>query len=203
VVKSHYFKKMQTQFSTYFTLGLQHIADPKAYDHIVFIIALCAIYRLVEWRKVAILVTAFTIGHCITLALAALKIVTPQYDVVEKLIPITIAITAIYNVLRKDNADSSTTFSKGINVNYAFALLFGLIHGLGFSNFFRELLGTETNVVQPLLAFNLGIEAGQLTIVACILIASYLAFNVFKISQTAWTQFISGAAFGIAMTLLV
>jgi HupE / UreJ protein len=194
---------MQTQFSTYFTLGLHHIADPKAYDHIVFIIALCAIYRLSEWRKVAILVTAFTIGHCITLALAALKFVTPQYDVVEKLIPITIAITAIYNVLRKDNADALTTFSKGINVNYAFALIFGLIHGLGFSNFFRELLGTEMAIVQPLLAFNIGIEAGQLSIVACILVASYLAFNVFKISQQAWTQFISGAAFGIAVTLLV
>jgi hypothetical protein len=194
---------MQTQFSTYFTLGLHHIADPKAYDHIVFIIALCAIYRLSEWRKVAILVTAFTIGHCITLALAALKIVTPQYDVVEKLIPVTIAITAIYNVLRKDNVDSLTTFSKGINVNYAFALLFGLIHGLGFSNFFRELLGTESDVVKPLLAFNVGIEAGQLSIVACILVSSYLAFNVFKISQQAWTQFISGAAFGIAVTLLV
>jgi HupE / UreJ protein len=194
---------MQTQFSTYFTLGLHHIADPKAYDHIVFIIALCAIYRLLEWRKVAILVTAFTIGHCITLALAALKIVTPQYDVVEKLIPITIAITAIYNVLRKGNGESLAIFSKGINVNYAFALLFGLIHGLGFSNFFRELLGTETDVVQPLLAFNVGIEAGQLSIVACILAASYLAFNVFKISQPAWTQFISGAAFGIAVTLLV
>jgi hypothetical protein len=194
---------MQTQFSTYFTLGLHHIADPKAYDHIVFIIALCAIYRLSEWRKVAILVTAFTIGHCITLALAALKIVTPQYDVVEKLIPVTIAITAIYNVLRKDNVDSLTTFSKGINVNYAFALLFGLIHGLGFSNFFRQLLGTESDVVKPLLAFNVGIEAGQLSIVACILVSSYLAFNVFKISQQAWTQFISGAAFGIAVTLLV
>jgi HupE / UreJ protein len=194
---------MQTQFSTYFTLGLHHIADPKAYDHIVFIIALCAIYRLSEWRKVAILVTAFTIGHCITLALAALKIVTPQYDVVEKLIPITIAITAIYNVLRKENGESLATFSKGINVNYAFALLFGLIHGLGFSNFFRELLGTETDVVQPLLAFNVGIEAGQLSIVACVLAASYFAFNVFKISQQAWTQFISGAAFGIAVTLLV
>jgi HupE / UreJ protein len=194
---------MQSQFSTYFTLGLQHIADPKAYDHIVFIIALCAIYRLTEWRKVAALVTAFTIGHCMTLALAALKIVTPQYNLVEKLIPITIALTAIDNVMRNKNGESLATFSKGINLNYVFALVFGLIHGLGFSNFFRELLGTETDVVQPLLAFNIGIEAGQLTIVTCILITSYLAFNVFKISQQAWTQFISGAAFGIAMTLLI
>jgi HupE / UreJ protein len=195
---------MQSQFSTYITLGFQHIADPKAYDHIVFIIALCAIYRLTEWRKVAVLVTAFTIGHSITLALAALKIVTPQYNIVEKLIPITIAITAIYNVIKKVNIEKeNTVFSSSINTNYLFALLFGLIHGLGFSNFFRELLGNEADVVQPLLAFNLGIESGQLLIVGCILIASYLAFNVFKISQQSWTQFISGAAFGIAVTLLL
>jgi HupE / UreJ protein len=196
---------MQSQFSTYFTLGLQHITDPKGYDHIVFIIALCAIYRLIEWRKVALLVTAFTIGHSITLALAALKIVTPQYNLVEKLIPITIALTAIFNVLKKDNSNISenTTFSKNLIINYLLALFFGLIHGLGFSNFFRELLGNEAEIVKPLFAFNIGIEAGQLSIVAVILIASFLAFNLFKISQKAWTQFISGAAFGIAVTLLI
>lgn len=194
---------MQSLFSTYFSLGLHHIADPKAYDHIVFIIALCAVYKLTEWRKVALLVTAFTVGHSITLALAALKIVTPQYDIVEMLIPVTIAITAIYNVLKKDRGEDLRTFSKNIAWNYLFALFFGLIHGLGFSNYFRELLGNEADIVQPLLAFNLGIEGGQLLIVAFILVASFLAFNVFKISQRAWTQFVSGAAFGIAVTLLL
>lgn len=193
---------MESLFSTYFSLGLHHIADPKAYDHIIFIIALCAIYRLSEWKKVAILVTAFTIGHSITLALAALKIVTPQYEIVEMLIPITIAITAIYNVTKKENKDDSSIFSKNIAWNYLFALLFGLIHGLGFSNYFRELLGNEANILQPLLAFNLGIEGGQLLIVASILIASYLFLEVLKVSQRAWTLFISGAAFGISITLL-
>ena len=194
---------MQTQFSTYFSLGLHHIADPKAYDHIVFIIALCAIYRLTEWRRVVVLVTAFTIGHSITLALAALKMVTPQYDLIEMLIPITICITAIYNVVKPESADMLKTFSKSVNLNYFFALFFGLIHGLGFSNYFKELLGNEANIVQPLFAFNIGIEAGQLMIVGGILIASFLAFNVFKISQKAWTQFVSGAAFGIVVTLLI
>jgi HupE / UreJ protein len=194
---------MQTQFSTYFSLGLHHIADPKAYDHIVFIIALCAIYRLTEWRRVAVLVTAFTIGHSITLALAALRVVTPQYNIVEILIPITICVTALYNVIKKDNSADIGTFSRSIRINYLFALFFGLIHGLGFSNYFRELLGNEVDIVQPLFAFNVGIEAGQLTIVAFILLASFFAFNVFKISQRAWTQFISGAAFGIAVTLLL
>ncbi len=194
---------MQSQFSTYFTLGLDHITDPQGYDHIIFIIALCAIYRLSEWRKVAVLVTAFTIGHSITLALAALHIVTPQYNIVEKLIPITIMATAMYNVWKNKTSDTeATTFSKSLNINYLFALIFGLIHGLGFSGYFRELLGFETDILSPLFAFNIGIEAGQLSIVAVILLVSFLAFNVFKISQQAWTQFISGAAFGIAVTLL-
>ncbi len=194
---------MQSQFSTYFSLGLHHIADPKAYDHIVFIIALCAIYRLAEWRRVVVLVTAFTIGHSITLAMAALKMVTPQYNIVEMLIPITICITAIYNVVKPDNTDITQMFSKSVNINYFFALFFGLIHGLGFSNYFKELLGNEADIIQPLFAFNVGIEAGQLTIVTFILVVSFLAFNVFKISQRSWTQFISGAAFGIAVTLLI
>lgn len=194
---------MESQFSTFFSLGLHHIADPQAYDHIIFIVALCAIYRLVEWRRVAVLVTAFTIGHSITLALAALKLVTPQYQLVEMLIPITICITAIYNVLKPDNPDVTKVFSRSVNINYLFAVFFGLIHGLGFSNYFRELLGNEADIIQPLFAFNVGIEAGQLTIVAVILGASFLAFNVFKVSQRSWTQFISGAAFGIAVTLLI
>ncbi len=195
---------MQSQFTTYFTLGLDHITDTQGYDHIVFIIALCAIYRLSEWRKVAILVTAFTIGHSITLALAALKIVTPQYNIVEKLIPLTIMATAVYNVWKNKTSDTEKmTFSKALNINYLFALIFGLIHGLGFSNYFRELLGTESDILAPLFAFNIGIEAGQLSIVAIILMVSFLAFNVFKISQQSWTQFISGAAFGIAVTLFL
>ena len=195
---------MQSQFTTYFTLGLDHITDTQGYDHIVFIIALCAIYRLSEWRKVAILVTAFTIGHSITLALAALKIVTPQYNIVEKLIPLTIMATAVYNVWKNKTSNTEKmTFSKALNINYLFALIFGLIHGLGFSNYFRELLGTESDILAPLFAFNIGIEAGQLSIVAIILMVSFLAFNVFKISQQSWTQFISGAAFGIAVTLFL
>lgn len=195
---------MQSQFSTYFTLGLDHITDPKGYDHIIFIIALCAIYRLSEWRKVAVLVTAFTMGHSITLALAALQIVTPQYNIVEKLIPMTILATAVYNVWKNKTSDrTETTFSKSLNINYLFALFFGLIHGLGFSNYFRELLGTESDILAPLFAFNIGIEAGQLSIVAVILCVSFLAFNILKISQQSWTQFISGAVFGIAITLLL
>ena len=183
-------------------MGFHHIADPKAYDHIVFIIALCAVYKVEEWRRILILVTAFTLGHSLTLALASLKIVTPNYDIVEKLIPITIMITACWNVVKKPiEAENTATFAKNIRLNYVFALLFGLIHGLGFSNFFLSIEAGEA--VMPLLAFNVGLEIGQLLIVSVMLLASLLAFQFFKVLQKSWTLFVSGAAFGIAATILL
>lgn len=193
---------METQFNAYLQMGFHHIADPKAYDHIVFIIALCAVYKVEEWRRILILVTAFTLGHSLTLALASLKIVTPNYDIVEKLIPITIMITACWNVVKKPiEAENTATFAKNIRLNYVFALLFGLIHGLGFSNFFLSIEAGEA--VMPLLAFNVGLEIGQLLIVSVILLASLLAFQFFKVLQKSWTLFVSGAAFGIAATILL
>ncbi len=193
---------METQFNAYLQMGFHHIADPKAYDHIVFIIALCAVYRIEEWRRILILVTAFTLGHSLTLALASLKIVTPNYEIVEKLIPITIMITALWNVMKQQTAnDDLRTFAKNIRLNYVFALLFGLIHGLGFSNYFLSIEAGEA--VKSLLAFNIGIELGQLLIVSVILLASLLAFRLFNVLQRSWTLFISGAAFGIAATILL
>ena len=196
---------MKSLFETYLTLGFEHIADPQAYDHIVFIIALCAIYRIAEWKKVAILVTAFTVGHSLTLALAALDLIKINRDLIEFLIPLTILITSLYNVAKplEKEQEGVSLFSKSINVNYFFALFFGLIHGMGFSNFFKSLLGQESSIVAPLFAFNVGIELGQLIIVAFLLLASYLALSVFKLSQKSWNQFISGAAAGIAITLMI
>ena len=195
---------MLSLFSTYMELGFKHISDPKAYDHIVFIIALCAIYRLSEWKKVAILVTAFTIGHSITLALAALEIITFPGDVIEKLIPVTIILTCLYNVIdKKETAEDDSIFNRQLSINYLFALFFGLIHGMGFSNFFRSLHGDESSIVKPLFAFNVGLELGQLLIVAAILVMAYLVLDVFKAKQREWNLFVSGAAAGIAITLLM
>jgi len=196
---------MQSVFSTFLELGFEHILDPQGYDHILFVIALCAIYKLSEWRKVAILVTAFTLGHSITLALAALDIIKFSPAVIEFLIPVTIFITAVYNVIRKpSDLDDTATFSAKVNLNYAFAAFFGLIHGMGFSNFFKSSImpGEEGMLVRQLFAFNLGVELGQLVIVAFILVASFMAFNVFKVKQREWTLFISGAAAGVAITLM-
>src|SRR5687767_4476855 len=134
-------------FWLYFDLGKDHIADLEGYDHILFIAALCLGYLPGEWKKILILVTAFTVGHSITLALSALKIINVSTELVEFLIPITIIITAITN-LRKKDLEKTRRFSAV----YFYAVFFGLIHGLGFSNYLKSLLGKDTNIVNQLLA---------------------------------------------------
>lgn len=182
-------------FGSYFTLGLEHISDLRAYDHIVFLIALVAIYTFQDWKKVLWLVTAFTVGHSVTLALAALGWIPVNVALIEFLIPVTILITGLYNIVKKDHTN--------IRVKYAIALFFGLIHGMGFSNFFRSLLGTKTDITIPLLAFNLGVEAGQIIIVVAALILSYLVVTRMRwLNRRDWTVFLSGTAVGISLILM-
>lgn len=189
---------MQSDFATYLQLGFQHIADLSGYDHILFIVALCAIYTLAQWKRVAILVTAFTIGHSLTLALAALNVVRLPQDLIEFLIPVTIMLTALYNVFGAQRQDQGV-----IRLNYLLALVFGLIHGMGFSNFFRSLLmpDEQGQLVRQLLAFNIGVELGQLAIVAVILAIAYVAMSVLRAPKREWTLFLSGGAFGLALVM--
>ncbi len=195
---------MQSEFQTYMELGFEHIADLAGYDHILFIVALCAIYQISEWRKVGILVTAFTLGHSLTLALAALDVIRVSAAWIEFLIPVTIFLTALYNtVIHKLGNEQEGTFSKKLNLNYLFALLFGLIHGMGFSNFFRSMLmpGEEGSLVRQLLAFNIGVELGQLAIVAVILLLAFIGMKLLRIPQRDWNLFISGMAAGPALIM--
>jgi hypothetical protein len=185
------------QFQLYFQLGMEHIADLNAFDHILFILALCVIYQWNDWKKIIILVTAFTVGHSITLALATLDLIRFDEAMIEFLIPITIMITAAYNILRP------TPPSKGMNINYLFALFFGLIHGMGFSNYLRSLLGKEASIFQPLLAFNLGLEAGQLIIVLIYVVVAALLVQIFKLKRRDLTLVISSIVLGMAFMLLL
>jgi len=197
---------MESIFRTFLTLGFEHISDINAYDHILFLVALCAIYRLSEWKKVLILVTAFTIGHSITLALAALNIISFSTKIVEFLIPVTILLTSLFNVWKRDKRETSgRLFSKKINITYLLALFFGTIHGMGFSNFLRSTImpGEEDTFLTQLFAFNVGVELGQLMIVAFILGASFLALNILKVKQREWNLFVSGAAAGVALILMM
>lgn len=191
-----------SDFQLYLQLGLEHIADLAAYDHILFIVALCAVYQLKDWKAVLILVTAFTIGHSVTLALSTLDYVIVRSDIIEFLIPVTIFVTALFNVAArpKKRLDDKPPM---LRQKYGIALFFGLIHGMGFSNYLKELLGAEESIVTPLLAFNIGLEIGQLIIVAAILALGFLVVTIFRLFKPReWALFISGAAAGISLILM-
>lgn len=188
-----------TQFQLYFDLGKDHILDYKnGYDHLLFVIALTAIYLMRDWKQVLILVTAFTIGHSITLALATLEIVTIKAELIEFLIPLTIFITAATNIFRNEDSLGGAS----IQINYIYALSFGLIHGLGFSNYLRSILGRDKDLVVQLLAFNLGLELGQLIIVAIFLVTSFILVDLFTVDRRDWRLVISSAVAGVALILI-
>jgi len=186
-----------SDFSLYFQLGLQHICDWQGYDHILFVTVLCGIYQLADWRKVLVLVTAFTIGHSVTLALSVFNILHINTSLIEFLIPVTIVITALNNILKRN------TSPKTINLTYFLALFFGLIHGLGFSSYLKSLLGKSTNIVEQLFAFNIGLECGQVIIVISVLLLSFLLIKTFKIKAVDWSFFLSSAIFGIALMMCI
>ena len=190
-----------SDFEIYLPLGFQHITNIQGYDHILFVIALCAVYRLKDWKKIALLVTAFTIGHSITLALATLNLISYSTKLIELLIPMTIVLTCLINFFHK-----STTYSLDVEkpsfFRYPVAMIFGLIHGMGFSNYLKSLLGTEQSIWQPLLAFNIGLEFGQLVIVVIVLIISSLLLDIFRVKKHNWNLILSGIVLGIALTLI-
>lgn len=186
-----------SEFQIYLQLGFDHISDLNAYDHIVFIIALCAAYPLNRWRSVIVLVTAFTIGHSVTLALATLRIILVPTDLVETLILLTILATCLMNVLRPLEG------RIGRKTSYGLALFFGLIHGLGFSNYLRALLGMEESIIVPLLSFNIGLEVGQLMIVAIFAAAAFVFLRLLGTPHRQWNLFVSGAAAGVSAMLLL
>ncbi len=173
----------------YFSLGWHHIISISALDHQLFILALCAIYLLNDWQKVLVLVTAFTLGHSITLALSVYSIVHINDKLVEFLIPCTIIITSIFNFFAKKIG------TKNIQLNYFFALFFGLIHGLGFANTIRFLLAKDQRIGWSLFGFNVGLEAGQVIVVTIILLLSYIIVNIFKLKQPWWIYALSSITF--------
>jgi hypothetical protein len=187
-----------SEFELYFELGKDHILDyAHGYDHILFVVALCAIYLMRDWKKLLVLITAFTIGHSITLALATLKIIVVNAALIEFLIPLTIFITAFSNIFRSTEVTDRTTY-----VNYGYALFFGLIHGMGFSNYLQSILGRNRNIVSPLFAFNLGLEVGQIIIVSIFLVISFILVDLFTLNRRDWKLVLSSAIAGIALVLM-
>jgi len=187
------------EFQLYFGLGKDHILDyANGYDHILFVLSLCAIYVVGDWKRILLLVTAFTIGHSITLALATLQIISVNSSIVEFLIPLTILFTCVTNLFKKE-----TKYTKGgIQVNYLLALFFGLIHGMGFSNYLRALLGKNQSILSQLLAFNLGLEFGQIVIVGVFMIVCFILVDLLRVERRDWKMVLSSAIAGIAFVLI-
>jgi hypothetical protein len=187
-----------SEFELYFMLGKDHILDYKnGYDHILFVVALCALYLVRDWKKLLLLITAFTIGHSITLALATLKVISINQSLIEFLIPLTILITAVSNIFRTTEISDRTTY-----INYGYALFFGLIHGLGFSNYLRTILGKDRSIITQLFAFNIGLEVGQIIIVGIFMFLALILVDLFTVNRRDWKLVISSVIAGMALLLL-
>jgi hypothetical protein len=181
----------------YFDLGWQHIISWGALDHILFIATLAAIYILKDWKKILILITAFTVGHSLTLALSSYDILRFSDKWVEFLIPCTIIFTALFNIFLKD-------FSrKSLRINYFFALFFGLIHGMGFANSIRFMLARDQKIALPLLSFNIGLEVGQMIIVTIILVICYLVISILNLPRKLWVLSLSVISFAVALKMAI
>lgn len=181
----------------YFKEGWQHIISLNALDHQLFIITLAAIYLINNWKQVLILVTAFTIGHSITLVLSVYEILNVNQKLIEFLIPCTIIVTAIFNFTRKNLE------TKKVQLNYFFAFFFGLFHGLGFANVIRFMMAKNQSMGWSLFGFNAGLEAGQILIVAIILLGSYLVINKAGINRQWWIYGLSGLALILSLKFAI
>jgi hypothetical protein len=186
------------EFWMYTQIGFNHIANLSGMDHILFVAALCIRYQFSDWKKWLILITAFTIGHSITLVLSVFNYLDFSTNWIEFLIPVTILITSISNMFVK-----KFSFNTRFPVIYFFALFFGLIHGLGFSFYLKSLLGLQQNIAPALLAFNLGLEIGQILIVMAILVISFIFVTLLKASRRDFILIVSGGILALSLQMAI
>jgi hypothetical protein len=189
-----------SQFWIYFQIGLKHVLDINAYDHVLFLIALTVPYLFKDWKRIFLLVSLFTIGHTLALILSVYGIITIKVNIVEFLIPITILITALYHLFTA----GKTSKNDGVNLVFFITLFFGIIHGLGFSNYFKTILGGfATSKLLPLGEFALGIEAAQLVVVFVVLVISYIVQTVFRFSKRDWALVMSAFIIGVVIPMII
>ena len=189
-----------SQFWIYFQIGLKHVLDIHAYDHVLFLIALTVPYTFKDWKRILLLVSVFTIGHTLALILSVFGIIAVKVNIVEFLIPITILITALYHLFTAGKA----TKNDGLNLVFFVTLFFGIIHGLGFSNYFKTILGgTATSKLLPLGEFALGIEVAQIIVVFVVLIISYIVQTVFRFSKRDWALVMSAFIIGVVIPMII
>lgn len=189
-----------SEFWIYFQIGLKHVLDIHAYDHVLFLIALTTPYAFKDWKRILLLVTVFTVGHTVALLLSVFGIIAVKASLVEFLIPVTILITAFFNLFTAGKASKN----ESVNLVFFLTLFFGIIHGLGFSNYFKTILGgTASSKLVPLLEFALGIEAAQLIVVFVVLVISYIVQTVFRFSKRDWALVMSAFVIGVVIPMIV
>uniref|UniRef100_UPI00404A91D5 HupE/UreJ family protein n=1 Tax=Flavobacterium sp. TaxID=239 RepID=UPI00404A91D5 len=189
-----------SQFWLYFKLGLDHVLDIHAYDHVMFLIALMVPYAFKDWKRVFLLVSLFTIGHSLTLFLSVFGVIAINASYVEFLIPITILITAVFHLFTAGKSSKNESISFIAIVT----LFFGIIHGLGFSNYFNAILpGSAADKLLPLLEFALGIEAAQIIVVFIVLILAYIVQTFFRFSKRDWALVMSAFIIGVVLPMLI
>lgn len=194
---------MISTFTVYLRLGFEHLLDLQGYDHILFLAVLCAAYSLARWRELLVLVTAFTIGHSVSLAVATLRLVRVDTGLVEFLIPVTIVATAVTNLVELRREDPAEHRVAARPLRYGLALVFGVVHGLGFSNFLRLVLGEERSLLVPLLSFNIGLELAQIVVAVGVLLVALVAVRLLSLPQRLWTFLLSALAGGVAAAMAV
>ncbi|SOC79609.1 HupE / UreJ protein [Salinimicrobium sediminis] len=187
-----------SQFWLYFRLGLEHVLDWNAYDHILFLIVLVVAYSFHSWKQVLWLVSIFTLGHTLSLFLSVYEIVLVDSSWIEFLIPVTILITAIFNMINAKKKESK----NNISVLYLTTAFFGIIHGLGFSTYFKMIASGTDSVLLPLLEFALGIETAQVIVVLCVMILGFILQNMLRVKRRDWILVVSAIVIGIILPIL-
>jgi hypothetical protein len=189
-----------SEFWIYFEIGMRHVLDIRAYDHVLFLIALTVPYAFKDWKRVLILISIFTIGHTLALLLSVYGVVTVKAHLIEFLIPITILITAIFHLFTAGKSSKN----ESISIIGFVTLFFGIIHGIGFANYFKTLLsGSASDKLIPLLEFSIGIEAAQIIVVFVVLLLSYVVQTFFRFSKRDWTLVMSSFVIGVVLPMIV
>ena len=179
--------------------GINHVLDFNGYDHVLFLMALTVPYTFRDWKRILILVSTFTLGHTLSLVLAAYNIVSINGSLVEFLIPITILIVALYNMFTAGKKSKE----QKIGVLFLTTLFFGLIHGLGFAREFKMFIGKAESKVMPLIEFALGIEIAQVIIVFVVLFLGFFTQTIFRFSRRDWIMVLSAIVVGLVIPMLI
>jgi len=187
------------QLKLFFELGLTHVLDINGYDHVLFLIVLAAPYLFSNWKKVLFLVTVFTVGHSISLILSSYDFISVNSGLVEFVIPVTIAVTALFNIFSSGKAVGNTK----IGLVFFVTLFFGVVHGLGFSSYFKMIVGNTDYKFVPLIEFALGVEAAQIIVVIVVLVLASIVQNILSVSKRDWVLVISSITLGLVVPMLL